>query len=303
MSLNSSQPKIISASRRTDIPAFYGDWMINRIKAGSCQTINPFNGRIRDVSLRKSDCRAIYFWTRNPSPFLSKLRYIHDIGYRVFVHFTILDYPHVLDAHCPDLDQCFSNFRSLSTILGPGHVFWRYDPIIISRITPPEYHIEKFTVIASQLQHLTDRCYVSFVDFYGKTKNRFSRLEKERKIRAVQPDLKSKKSLLQNLAQIARKYDLAIHTCCEDDLIDENIFKGHCIGGSLVTEPNTISDQQLALKPTREECGCYESIDIGVYDSCLFDCIYCYATRSHATARKRFERHDPDSPLLIPKLK
>ena len=140
---------IISASRRTDIPALYSKWFMNRIRAGYCRVPNPRNTKqVSRVSLRPSDVEAIVFWSKNPAPLLPHLRELDSSGFRYYFQFSLNDYPWALEPNLPSLSDRTDTFKDLGRILGPSRVVWRYDPIIISNLTPFEYHREMFAWIA-----------------------------------------------------------------------------------------------------------------------------------------------------------
>ncbi len=154
--------KLISASRRTDIAAFYGRWLLRRLEAGFCEWIHPFGGRLNRVSLKSEDTLAIVFWTRNPAPLLPVLPEIEAAGHSFCFHFTLTGYPEELESHNPPLGASLRNFRRLSGLVGPEAVIWRYDPIVISTITPPAFHLRNFASIARELRGAARRVYFSF---------------------------------------------------------------------------------------------------------------------------------------------
>ncbi len=171
---------IISASRRTDIPAFYSEWFMNRIRAGYCLAPNPHNTKqISRVSLHPSDVEAIIFWLKNLVPLLPHLGELDKLGFHYYFQFSLNDYPGALEPNIPSLDDRIATFKELSRLVGSLSVVWRYDPIIISDITPFEFHRERFTWIAEELKSATHRVMVSVVDFYQKTERRLSQLEDE----------------------------------------------------------------------------------------------------------------------------
>ena len=144
---------IISASRRTDIPAFYADWFINRVREGSCEVPNPFNPRqVATISLKPEDVDSIVFWTRSPRPLFRHLRELDGRGFFYYFQYTLLDYPAVIDSHTPPAWRALDTFRALADRIGPERVVWRYDPIVLSEITPPEYHLETFGRLAAALR-------------------------------------------------------------------------------------------------------------------------------------------------------
>jgi Domain of unknown function (DUF1848) len=281
--------RLVSASRRTDIPAFYAAWFMNRIRDGYCYWINPFGGQVCRVSLVPEDCAGIVFWTRYPAPLLGGLGNLRARGFRFYFHVTINGYERALEARNPDVANALRAFRALSDAISPARTLWRYDPILLSERTPVEYHLKTFSSLARELAGRTERCYFSFADFYGKTRRNLARAG----VRFVDPDLETKVSLVSQLKSIAEAHGIALYSCCEDSVLATGVRKAHCVDLELLRP-----DLTLNPRPTRHECGCVESVDIGAYDTCGFDCVYCYATNSWEAARERARRHDPNDPAL-----
>ena len=171
---------IISASRRTDIPSFYSQWFINRIRAGFCTVPNPFNYKqISHISLLPKDVDVIVFWTRNPNPLIPYLGELDERGFRYYFQYTLLGNPRSLETKTPSLASALDTFRKLSEVVGPQKVIWRYDPIVFSSITDIQFHIENYVQISNILRGYTHRSVVSIMDFYKKMKKRFRVLEEQ----------------------------------------------------------------------------------------------------------------------------
>ena len=144
---------IISASRRTDIPAFYAPWFMNRMRAGYCTVPNPFNrSQVSRISLRPEDVDVIVFWTRNPRPLLPALDELDDRGYRYYFQYTLLDNPRTLDPKSPPVDAAIATFQTLAERIGPARVIWRYDPSVLSSATGADFHLERYARIAAALR-------------------------------------------------------------------------------------------------------------------------------------------------------
>ena len=287
--------KIISASRRTDIPAFYTRWFLGRIREGYGEWINPFGGQVYRVSLRPEDCLGIVFWTRYPVPLLPHLRSLAGEGYRFYFQFTLNDYSSPLETHNPRPDRALDAFRRLADQISPGLVFWRYDPIILSEGTPRSYHLKKFEELTRALEGWTARCYFSFVSLYGKTQRNL----RQAGVAFRQPSLEEKQNLLRELRDLAAARGITLYSCCEDDLVGAGVEKAHCVDSQVFLALRPELQVDLRPRPTRAECGCIESVDIGAYDSCVFGCAYCYATSSRAAALSRFHAHDPALPAIV----
>ncbi|MCL0094610.1 DUF1848 domain-containing protein [Dehalococcoidales bacterium] len=191
-------------------------------------------------------------------------------------------------------------FRKLSFRLGPRRVIWRYDPIIISNWTPPDFHREKFSKIAIALTGFTQRVMVSFVHYYQKTERRLSALEKEGfQFERRADDSPRGWELLRDLAQIARSYDMEIFTCAEErDFSNFGVPPGRCIDGELLRKLWSLPGHTKKDPAQRPACRCVVSKDIGMNDTCLHGCPYCYSTRNLALAKRRYSEHEPDSPVI-----
>lgn len=291
---------IVSASRRTDIPAFYPQWMINRIRAGFCTVPNPFNPKqIARISLLPSDVDVIVFWTRNPKPLMRYLEEMDSLGLRYYFQFTILGYPRELDAKCPPLESSLETFRELSDQVGPSRVVWRYDPIVSSEKTTPDYHRRQFARIASDLAGYTDRSVVSIVDEYRKAKPRMKALEKKGAGITQCSDAEFER-LMRDVAGLAVANGMEIVSCAEEiDLSCYGIRSGKCVDDELITRAFGIDVSHKKDTSQRKACGCVVSRDIGMYDTCVFGCQYCYATRSLDRAKENYQQHDAESPSLI----
>ncbi len=296
---------IISASRRTDIPAFFGEWFSNRIKAGFFYRINPFNpNQVKGFSLLPEDVDAFVFWTKNPRPFLKQLDLIEGMGFNYLFHFTFNNYPSLLEPGAPSVGQRLEAFKELSDRIGPKRVIWRYDPVILSSLTPKEYHLEKITELAWELAGYTERMVISFLDFYGKVQKRLDRLSSSTGIRfqdwlAVE-NLESLHNLASQIPGIAKDNGIQIYTCSEAvDLQKYCILPGSCIDGTLINETFGLQKRWRKDPCQRKNCQCVTSIDMGVYDTCKLGCAYCYATTNPDRVALIREGHFPDSPALI----
>lgn len=294
---------IISASRRTDIPAFYSKWFINRIRAGYCAVPNPFNrNQVSHVSLKPEDVDVIVFWTRNPAPLIPHLKELDDRGYRYYFQFTVLEYPNEIDQKKPSLSTMVKTFVKLSDLIGPERVIWRYDPIVLSNVTGVQFHLDHFEKIAKELHGHTYRSVISVVDLYKKASRRLSDLNK-RGVEIIDYQGKSSERfdfLMELMVQIAFSHNFEIFSCSEIlDLTKYGIKKGKCVDDDYIRQIFNISVSHKKDPNQRVECGCVISKDIGMYDSCLFGCQYCYATSSFERAKINHGQHDPNSPSLL----
>lgn len=289
---------VLSVSRRTDIPAFYTRWFMNRIQAGFCHWLNPYGGQVYRVSLRPEDCLAIAFWTRNPKPLLPHLRFLRQEGYHFYMHFTINGYPPEIEENNVPLDRAIEVFRRAADEVGPEFLFWRYDPLLLSERTPPDYHVKQFDHISRELEGYTHRCYFSFVDFYGKTRRNLDRVSRQHGLVFEEPEQEERRLMAQAIQEMAARRAITLYSCCDDSIVGEGIQKAHCIDLDVIHRLRPELRAHLPASPTREDCGCVKTTDIGSYDTCTFGCTYCYATYTRKAAVKRMGEHDPTDSIL-----
>lgn len=285
---------IISASRRTDIPTYYSEWFFNRIRQGHVLVRNPMNPhQISKICLTPDVVDGIVFWTKNPIPMLSKLDLLKE--YMYYFQFTLNAYGQDIEPGVPSKnDEIIPAFQNLSDKIGANRVIWRYDPILLTKTYTAEYHIRYFEKLAKRLSPYTQKCTISFLDFYRNTEKNLADLSVQK------TTLETLESLAQSLAQIAHSYGLKIDTCAEKiDLQKYGIDHAHCIDGSLFAELLDCPLKTHKDKNQRLECGCIESVDIGAYNTCQNGCRYCYANHNFKTVRTNAQKHHPSSPLLI----
>jgi len=294
---------IISASRRTDIPAFYADWFMKRIEEGFLYVQNPFNiHKYSKVDLSLEAVEAIVFWTKNPYPMLKYLDELSRLGYKYYFQFTLTGYPSVIEPSVPSVDKLISTFKELSSQLGAEKVIWRFDPIIISDVTPEEYIIASFEKIAQRLRNHTKRVVISFADFYKKLEKNFNKLRNEAHINFYDINLNSSQidRISSRLSEIADNNLMRIFTCSEEyNLSRFGIQHGKCIDDELLKQLFGFALKVSKDKNQREACGCVQSRDIGQYNSCVHDCVYCYANFNKEMAHRNKMAHDPNSPFLF----
>ena len=282
---------IVSASRRTDIPCFYGEWFFNRIADGYACARNPMNPRqVSRISLRREDVDAFIFWSKDPEPMLGRLCELDDMGYSYYFQFTLTSYGGNIEKGLRSKGAVEDTFLKLSERIGAQRVLWRYDPVLFGEGIDAQYHARQFERMCRKLRGATRRVTVSFLDRYAK-------LERQPVFR---PDEGEQRELAKFFAQTAAANGMGAVACCEAlDFAREGIEKASCIDGQLI--------ERIAGKPIgaakdknqREGCGCAASVDIGAYNSCANACIYCYANWSQETVGKNCGRHDANSPLLI----
>lgn len=282
---------IVSASRRTDIPAYYSEWLINRLHAGAVLTRNPMNhAQVKKVALSPDVVDCIVFWTKDPLNMLDKLDAIDRLGYRYYFQFTVTPYGNSVEKGLRDKEEIIKTFCELSDRIGKDKVRWRYDPIILNDMFDFTYHREQFSRLCSKLGEHTNQCIISFVDIYSKLKTDI--------LREIRID--EMIELGKMISSAAKDFGVAVKACCEKSLLFKyGIGQANCIDKTLI---ESICGHSLNIKKDknqRESCGCYESIDIGAYNTCRNGCIYCYANYSGVSVDNNCKRHDPQGEFLI----
>lgn len=286
--------RVISASRRTDIPAFYSRWLLARLRAGYAHTFNPFSAEVYRVGLTPAEVVALALFTREPRPMLRHLPGMLADGYRVYAHVTVNGYPRLLEPRSPWLPRAEEAVRRLGEVLGRENVVWRYDPIVLTDETPEAWHVARFAGIAERLEGAVGECYVSFVDRYRKTERNLAAV-------GVAPrwdDVPRQLVLARELHGIAATHGIEMRGCCEDSLGEAGVAPGACLDRERVRAMRPDLDLRLRGGATRAGCGCCESTDIGVYGTCGFGCAYCYATESPAEGLRGLREHDPSDSML-----
>lgn len=283
---------ILSASRRTDIPALYPAWIVNRLRAGEILVVNPYNRRkVTRLRFTPESVDCIVFWTKNPEPLIPYLREIDEMGYRYCFQMTVTDYGRDIEPEIPRTEDAIATFLLLSEMVGKERIDWRFDPLLLTERYSVEYHRERFAQMCEWMHNATERCITSFVDFY-------------RGCPYPEPEDEEICRLAEGMAKEAGKYGLPIYTCSEKiDLSPYGIMHGACIDKDRLRR---VAGYKLDLKKDtgqRPHCMCAESIDVGAYDTCVNGCGYCYAVGRTGNARRNYENHDPESPLLVGTLK
>jgi hypothetical protein len=282
---------IVSASYRTDIPAFYGSWFMNRLNEGRCDVTNPYGGKTYSVSLRRDDVDGLVFWTKNMGPFLDPLGEIYRCGLPFVVQYTINGYPAALERSVPDPKLSIDIVKSLSQSYGRRAVVWRYDPVVTSDSTPFEWHSANFGELAKDLRGATDEVVVSFAQIYRKTRNNLDAAARQHGFAWSDPDFDKKETLAKQLAGIAADNSMRLTICSQPELMVNGIGAAKCIDCDRLSD---VADYPIAakIKGNRPGCQCSESRDIGAYDSCPMGCVYCYAVRKRDAAQKNHRAHN-----------
>ena len=286
---------ILSVSRRTDIPAFYSEWFFERLKEGYLCVRNPMNvHQVRKISPLSSDViDGIVFWSKNPAPMIDKLQELERYNY--YFQFTLNNYGQEIEPNLPSLNERIETFKRLGEYLNNRKkIVWRYDPIFFSERYSMNFHCDTFRMLSRILSEFSDTCIISFLDKYRNMASDMRRL-------GIEDDNEEKqRELAEKFSDIAEQNGIKINTCAEKiDLSEFGIGHSSCIDKDRL---ESIAGYKLSVKKDknqRKECGCYESIDIGAYDTCRHGCIYCYARRRKDNLSGECKT---DSPLLCGKI-
>lgn len=284
---------IINTGMRTDIPAFYSKWLINRIEEGFVCVRNPYNpAQVTKYSLSPEVVDLMVFCTKNPAPMLSSMDVLKPYGQYWFV--TITPYGRDIEPNVPEKQKVLEDFKRLSDIVGVDSVGWRYDPIFVDKKHSIEWHISEFKQMAKILAGYTKTCVISFIDIYKKVKRNFPE--------AREVYYKDRLTIGKAFVEIAREHDITIRPCAEGH--DLAAYGADCSGCMTVNTFETALHERLdvpkrAKNQRNGECACLLGSDIGAYDTCGHLCRYCYANTNPALVRSNMKMHDPDSPFLI----
>jgi len=295
--LSAIAPVIISASRSTDIPAFYGDWFVDRVRRGYATWVNPFNGRVQHVSFSRA--RVLVFWSKNPRPFLPVLRSLSRDGRQMLLLFTLNDYAaEGLEPGVPPLEERIRTFSEVSSIIGKGRLTWRFDPILLSDTLTVDRLLERIAEIGDRVHRDASRMVFSYLDIGS-----YSRVQRNLAAGIAsgvkEPSAEEELAIARGIAELNERWGLDIQACGEElDLARFGIGRGACISREILGREFS-GDQALRdlLSPDpvgkrlkdpgqRKWCGCVPSKDIGHYSTCMHLCRYCYANSSPDRVKK-----------------
>lgn len=279
---------IISISRRTDIPAFYTPWLMQRMKAGEVFVRNPYRPhQVSRIRLSPKTIDGLVFWSKNPAPLLPYLSQFSP--YPFYIQFTLTPYGKELEPNIPDkfTDQ-LRTFEKLAKKLKPGQLVWRYDPILLNEKYTLSFHLQAFQRFCSALSGMTDLCILSFIDLYPSIKNTVKKC-------GIEPiPHTTQLQILQCFIEISQPYRISLAACAERTGLP--IAKASCIDPQRLSSIAGRILQVPKAKGQRPECGCCESVDIGSYRTCPGGCVYCYANQGSCIPNTA--QHDPNQPLL-----
>ena len=334
--VQATAPIIISASRSTDIPAFYAKWFFNRLAKGYCVWYNPFNQQKMYISFER--CRVIVFWTKNPAPIIPYLPELDKRGIHYYFQVTLNDYvKEGFEPNVPSVDERVETFKKLSSLIGKEKVIWRFDPLIIAPNINPRELLTRIWNVGNKLKGLTDKLVFSFVDVktYKKVQNNLvneTTLFTKEDVENAEANHTQRIEIVEGLKKIREAWhkegwDIEMATCAEDiDLDAYGIGHNRCIDGELMkrifADDNELVYYLHTLKwpekdmfgeippipqktknvkdiGQRKICGCMVSKDIGMYNTCRHFCVYCYANTSKELVLKNAQRHNDYSESII----
>lgn len=334
--VEATAPVIISASRSTDIPAFYAKWFFNRLAKGYCAWYNPFNQQKMYISFER--CRVIVFWTKNPAPIIPYLPELDKRGIHYYFQVTLNDYvKEGFEPNVPSVEERVKTFKQLSNLIGKEKVIWRFDPLIITPNIGPRELLTRIWHVGNQLKGYTDKLVFSFVDVkaYRKVQNNLVKetmLFTKDDVENAEANHAQRKEIVEGLKKIREAWhkegwDIEMATCAEDiDLEAYGIEHNRCIDGELMKrifaddkelvyylhtlkwpekdmfgEIPPIPNKTKNVKDTgqRKICGCMVSKDIGMYNTCRHFCVYCYANTSKELVLKNKDKHNDESESII----
>jgi hypothetical protein len=314
-------PEIISASRSTDIPAHYAEWFFNRLNSGYVKWINPFNRKSQYISFENT--KVVIFWSKNPKPLVPYLHILDERQIAYYFQFTVNDYEEDgLEPGVPPLSSRLDTFKSLSDLIGPEKVIWRFDPLILTSTIDVSKLVDRIGRVGEVLSKYTSKLVFSFADVsnYKKVRDNLKRnnvLHREFTL----PDIEL---VSHEIAALCRIWSIPAFTCGESvNLSEFGIHHNKCIDDNLILKitnnhPDVLrlfgldAQEQLSflapkqqlknLKDTgqRDECGCIMSKDIGQYNTCPHRCVYCYANTSDAVVAKNLSKFTPECESIIP---
>jgi DNA repair photolyase len=320
-------PIIVSASRSTDIPAFYSNWFINRLKAGYCVWYNPFNQQPMCVAFKNT--KAIVFWSKNPRPLIPYLHELDGRGIHYYFQFTLNDYGNEqFEPNVPSIEARIKTFKELSEKIGKEKVIWRFDPLVMTDKIGVDELLQKVENIGNQLNGYTEKLVFSFADIgniYKKVENNLKRLHIN--YREFTPQTMNE--FAKGLCELNKNWDFSLATCAEEVNLEQyGIEHNRCIDGELMKrifakdedfvyylsygkfpEKDSLFPVELPKKETnlkdkgqRKICGCMISKDIGIYNTCPHFCVYCYANTSKEMVKNNLSSYSIENESITKKM-
>ena len=282
---------ILNTGSRTDIPAFYSEWFMNRIREGFVLVRNPYYPKqVTRYELDPSVVDVLVFCTKDP---FNILKHIDELKrFRIYFNVTITPYGRDIEPNLRHKKDIMDSFKELSGMIGSDHIAWRYDPIFLDEKYTKQYHLMIFEKMCAYLKGYTDTIIISFIDLYEKTKRNFPGIK--------EVSYEDQCYLCENFVKIAKRYDMKIRTCLEkEDLKRYGADVSGCLTKEVLEKATGLELNIKDLSYAREGCRCLLGNDIGAYNTCMHLCKYCYANYDERIVKDNYLKHDPKSPLLI----
>ena len=282
---------IINTECRTDIPAFYAKWLMNRIREGYVLVRNPYNpNQVTKYNLSPEVVDCLAFCTKNPEPILT---YLDELDmYKQYWFVTITPYGKDIEPNVPDKKKVMESFKKLSNHIGVDSIGWRYDPIFIGNGFDVNKHIKYFEKMAKELKGYTHNCTVSFLDVYEKVKRNAPNINPPTKEEQIE--------MAKAFSKIGKENNMVIHACCEKTYLSQyGLQCNGCMSQEIVEKAINNTLQPPKRKNLRQECNCLMGNDIGAYNTCGHLCKYCYANANKQFVIENMKKHDDNSPFLI----
>lgn len=265
---------IVSTSRRTDIPAYYGEWFRHRLREGYALVRHPVDRRrTTRVPLDRGSVDAFVFWTKDARPFFPALDELDAMGYPYIFQYTLNDYPDFLEPGLPALDERIATLLEISRRIGPDRLMWRYDPVLFTTEIRPDTHLARFERLCGILSGTVAGCSFKFLEGCARAAE----------FGIVRLEAATERAFAGGMAAIARRHGIPLSGCCHEDLREFGILPMVCVERERMER---LCGRRLAVGrdrcATHPACRSLATSDIGAYGTCRNGCVYCYAARSGA---------------------
>ena len=283
---------IINTGSRTDTVQYYSEWLLKRFQEGFVYSRNPlFLNKVTKYELNPEVVDCVIFCSKNYEPILERLHEITD-RFNTYFYYTITAYGKDIEPNVPSIEDSIETLIKLSEIVGAKRIAWRYDPILLTEKYTKNRHYETFDYMSEKLSPYIDRCIFSFVEMYKKLKTNMP------EIILLTPE--DKDEIAKNIGLIAKKNKILLQTCATLENYEKyNIIQSGCITAEILGTANGVTFSNIKHSGNRKGCRCMENRNIGDYDTCPNGCKYCYANQNPQIARKNYEKHNADSPLIL----
>ena len=283
---------IINTGSRTDTVQYYSEWLLKRFQEGFVYSRNPlFLNKVTKYELNPEVVDCVIFCSKNYEPILGRLHEITD-RFNTYFYYTITAYGKDIEPNVPSIEDSIETLIKLSEIVGAKRIAWRYDPILLTEKYTKNRHYETFDYMSEKLSPYIDRCIFSFVEMYKKLKTNMPEI-----ILLTQED---KDEIAKNIGLIAQKNKILLQTCATLENYEKyNIIQSGCITAEILGTANGVTFSNIKHSGNRKGCRCMENRNIGDYDTCPNGCKYCYANQNPQIAKKNYEKHNADSPLIL----